>query len=80
MSSVGIYMILGALVGILLAAIAMFRRGIVRTRKPIGDDPDITWFGQLAEGSGEDTSIDRRIAAGDASRRRIARMGERHLP
>lgn len=74
-------MIWGALVGIPLAAIAVYWRGIVRARNRMdSDDPDVIWFGQLGEGSGEDTSVDRRIAANDASRRRVARIGERWLP
>ncbi|GAB3989262.1 hypothetical protein GCM10029978_113900 [Actinoallomurus acanthiterrae] len=73
------FMIWGVLIGIALAAGAVFWR--VRARDHAdGDDPDVSWFGQLGEGSGEDTFLDRRFAAGDASRRRIARIGERRLP
>jgi hypothetical protein len=80
-SAVGTFMIWGALAGVLLAAIAVLWRGIVRTRHHTDrDDPDAIWLGQLGEGSGEDASIDRRIAANDASRRRVARKGERWLP
>lgn len=81
MSAVGTFMIWGVLAGILLAAIAVLWRGIVRTRnRTDSDDPDVIWLGRLGEESGEDTSVDRRIAANDASRRRVARMGERWLP
>lgn len=72
-------MIWAALVGIALATGAVFWR--VRAQNHMdSDDLDASWFGQLGEGSGEDTFVDRRIAAGDASRRRIARIGERRLP
>ncbi|WP_433179572.1 hypothetical protein [Actinoallomurus sp. CA-150999] len=73
------YLIWGALVGVILAASAVFWR--IRVRNHVdSDDPDAMWFGQLGEGAGEDAFVDRRFAAGDASRRRIARIGERRLP
>lgn len=81
MSAVNTYMIWSVFAGIPLAAIAVSWRGIVRARNHAdGDDPDLAWFGQLGEGPGEETPVDRRIAAGDASRRRVARIGQRWLP